>query len=143
MHGKKPRDYSYTLQKKGKRQKEDHDRSVRSLGLRVALSAKMRENRLAIVEDLNLEQHKTKVLRNMLAQRGWTNALFIDGKPPRVVFDCAGDMVSLNFRRASRGLSTIDLLPQRGANVYSILRRDLVILSLDAVKQLQKRLATK
>ena len=46
-----------------------------------------------------------------------------------------------NFALASRNLPTIDLLPQEGANVYDILRRDVLVLTRDAAKLLEERLA--
>ena len=42
--------------------------------------------------------------------------------------------------RAARNLAGFDVLPQIGANVYDILRRDTLVLTKDAVQQLQERL---
>ena len=44
------------------------------------------------------------------------------------------------FARAARNLPKIDVLPQQGANVYDILRRDTLVLTRDAVKHLEERL---
>ena len=45
-----------------------------------------------------------------------------------------------NFQLAARNIPGVDLLPQRGANVYDILRRDTLVLTRQAVEQLQERL---
>lgn len=52
---------------------------VRWMGVRVALSEKLREGKLAIVDDLQAADLKTKAMGSMLTQRGWDNALFVQG----------------------------------------------------------------
>jgi len=49
-------------------------------------------------------------------------------------------VVDENFARAARNLPKVDVLPQQGANVYDILRRDLLVLTRDAAQQLEARL---
>jgi large subunit ribosomal protein L4 len=51
-----------------------------------------------------------------------------------------GAAVDTNFARAARNLPHVDVLPQQGANVYDILRRDTLVLTKDAVKHLEERL---
>jgi large subunit ribosomal protein L4 len=51
-----------------------------------------------------------------------------------------GAVVDEGFARAARNLPGIDVLPQQGANVYDILRRDMLVLTRDAVQQLEARL---
>ena len=51
-----------------------------------------------------------------------------------------GPTVDANFARAARNLPKVDVLPQQGANVYDILRRDTLVLTRDAVKHLEERL---
>jgi large subunit ribosomal protein L4 len=48
--------------------------------------------------------------------------------------------VDTAFARAARNLPNIDVLPQQGANVYDILRRDTLVLTREAVKHLEARL---
>ena len=45
-----------------------------------------------------------------------------------------------NFARAAANIAHVDVLPQQGANVYDILRRDTLVLTKDAVKHLEERL---
>ena len=44
------------------------------------------------------------------------------------------------FARAARNIPNVDVLPQQGANVYDILRRDTLVLTKDAVQHLEARL---
>jgi len=64
-----------------------------------------------------------------LAALGWSSALVIDGPEPNE-----------NFSRAARNIVGIDVLPQQGANVHDILRRDTLVLTKDALTHLQERL---
>ncbi|MBV8494134.1 MAG: 50S ribosomal protein L4, partial [Alphaproteobacteria bacterium] len=59
---------------------------------------------------------------------GWGSVLIIDGA------------VNENFARAARNLPKVDVLPEQGANVYDILRRDTLVLTRAAVQQLEARL---
>jgi large subunit ribosomal protein L4 len=51
-----------------------------------------------------------------------------------------GPEADVNFARAARNIPGIDVLPQQGANVYDILRRDVLVLTRAAVEQLEERL---
>ena len=120
VHGKTPRDYSFDLPKK-----------VRQMGVRVALSAKLREGRLAVVDDLVVDSYKTKCMTQLLNEKGWNNVLFLSG---------SSDM-NPGFELACRSIKDLDILPERNLNVYSILKRDLLVASVEAIESLQSRLA--
>lgn len=98
------------------------------MGIRVALSEKLREGKLAIVENLDWDIVKTKELRDLLKARNWDNALFVDGEE-----------VTTNFILSSRNIPCIDVIPQHKINVYSILKRDLLISTVDAIKYFEDR----
>jgi large subunit ribosomal protein L4 len=51
-----------------------------------------------------------------------------------------GPAIDEGFMRAARNLPRVDVLPQQGANVYDILRRDTLVLTRDAVQHLEARL---
>jgi large subunit ribosomal protein L4 len=106
----------------------DLQKKVRRLGLKTALSAKQAEGKLIVIDEAQLGEAKTKVLRARLDALGWDSVLIIDGA------------VNENFARAARNLPKVDVLPQHGANVYDILRRDTLVLTRDAVQQLEARL---
>ncbi|HEX3861528.1 MAG TPA: 50S ribosomal protein L4 [Stellaceae bacterium] len=107
----------------------DLQKKVRRLGLKTALSAKQAEGKLIVIDTARLEEAKTKVLQARFATLGWGSVLIIDG----AALDEA-------FARAARNLPKVDVLPQQGANVYDILRRDTLVLTRDAVEQLEARL---
>jgi len=104
-------------------------KKVRKLALRTALSSKAAEGKLVVLDNATLEAPKTSSLVDNLGKLGIRNALVIDGPE-----------LNVNFARAARNIVGIDVLPQQGANVYDILRRDTLVLTRDAVKSLEERL---
>jgi large subunit ribosomal protein L4 len=116
--GPVPRDHSHKLPKK-----------VRKLALKTALSAKAAEGKLVVLDAAKLEQGKTTELAAKLGQLGWSSVLVIDGAA-----------VDQGLARAAHNLPGVDVLPQIGANVYDILRRDTLALTKEAVEALEARL---
>jgi len=106
----------------------DLQKKVRRLGLKTALSAKQAEGKLVVLEEARLDDAKTKALRARFDALGWASVLIIDGA------------VNESFARAARNLPKVDVLPEQGANVYDILRRDTLVLTRSAVQQLEARL---
>ncbi|HEY1260722.1 MAG TPA: 50S ribosomal protein L4 [Stellaceae bacterium] len=104
-------------------------RKVRRLGLKTALSVKQGEGKLAVLDKAEIGEAKTKFLRTRLEALGWDSVLIIDGPE-----------VNEGFARAARNLPRVDVLPQQGANVYDILRRDMLVLTRAAVEHLEARL---
>ncbi|HYB11813.1 MAG TPA: 50S ribosomal protein L4 [Alphaproteobacteria bacterium] len=107
----------------------DLQKKVRKLGLRMALSAKAAEGKLTILDAAAVKEAKTKVLAGQFVKLGWSSVLIIDGPE-----------VDEGFARAARNIPGVDVLPQQGANVYDILRRDTLVLTKAAVEKLQERL---
>jgi large subunit ribosomal protein L4 len=107
----------------------DLQKKVRRLGLKTALSAKQAEGKLVVIDSATVAEAKTKALRARFDALGWGSVLIIDGAA-----------VDEGFARAARNLPKVDLLPERGANVYDILRRDTLVLTREAVQQLEARL---
>jgi large subunit ribosomal protein L4 len=112
------RSHAFALQKK-----------VRRLGLKTALSAKQSEGKLVVLDAAQFGEAKTKALRARFATLGWDSVLIIDGLA-----------VDEGLARAARNLPRVDVLPQQGANVYDILRRDTLVLTREAVRHLEYRL---
>jgi len=108
----------------------EHDlpKKVRALGLRHALSAKAKAANLIVVDDLLLQDAKTKVLVENLAKLGLANALVVGGTE-----------IDAGFQRAAANIPNIDVLPIQGINVYDILRRGTLVLSKAAVAALEER----
>jgi large subunit ribosomal protein L4 len=116
-HGPVVRSHEHALPKK-----------VRKLGLRCALSAKQAAGKLIVLDKVD-GSGKTKDVVKQFAVLGLTSVLFIDGAETNQM-----------FLKATRNIPKTDVLPSQGANVYDILRRDTLILTRDAVQQLEERL---
>jgi len=108
----------------------EHDlpKKVRALGLKHALSAKLKASSLIVVDDLKLDDAKTRALVANFAALGLSNALVIGGSE-----------LDVNFQRAAANIPNIDVLPIQGINVYDILRRGTLVLSKAAVEALEER----
>ena len=117
VHGPVVRSHGHSLNKK-----------IRNLGLRSALSAKQAAGKIIVLDELKAGG-KTSALKAQLSKLGAQNALII-----------GGDSVDENFGRAAANLAHIDVLPQQGINVYDVIRRDMLVLSKDAVAYLEERL---
>ncbi len=107
----------------------DMNKKVRKLALKTALSSKAAEGKLIVLEAAKVETHKTKVLAAQLKTLGLSSVLIIDGAN-----------LDEMFARAARNIPHVDVLPEQGANVYDILRRDTLVLTRNAVEQLEARL---
>lgn len=107
----------------------DMPKKVRKLALRTALSAKAASGKLVVLDSAAVDTFRTKEMAARLKKLGWSSVLVIDG-----------EKVDENFARASRNIPLVDVLPQLGANVYDILRRDTLVLTRDAIQALEARL---
>ncbi|PHR58607.1 MAG: 50S ribosomal protein L4 [Robiginitomaculum sp.] len=117
-HGPRVRSHAHALPKK-----------VRALALRHALSAKVTAGELIIIDEAVLKTPKTSDLKKTLSGLGLDNALII-----------AGNEVDENFALAANNIPNLDVLPSQGANVYDILRRHNLVLTKQAVQDLEARL---
>ena len=116
VHGPVVRSHGYSLNKK-----------VRRLGLISALSQKAAEGKL-IVLDAASGVAKTADLAKKFKALGWSSALIVDSA------------VDQGFLLASRNIHGIDILPTVGANVYDILRHDVLAITTAGVEGLKIRL---
>ena len=116
-HGARVRDFNPSLNKK-----------VRALGLKMALSSKVKDGSLIILDNLDVAEGKTKALVANLAKLNLNKVLFIDG-----------DAVNVSFAKASANIVGVNLLQAVGANVYDILKADSLVLTRAAVEKLEAR----
>ncbi len=116
--GPTPRSHAHDLPKK-----------VRKLGLKLALSAKLADGSLVVIDTAALDAPKTAPLAKAIKALGWKRALVIDGPE-----------LNENFARAAANIEGLDVLPSMGANVYDILRRDTIVLTKAGVEALEARL---
>ena len=117
VHGPVVRDHGYDLPKK-----------VRRLGLISALSQKHADGKLVVL-DAAIGAGKTKELAAKLRTLGWASVLIVDRA------------VDAGFLRASRNIPHVDVLPTVGANVYDILKHDVLVVTTAGVEGLRERLA--
>lgn len=118
VHGPKPRSFALDMPKK-----------IRKLAMRSVLSAKAAQGKLVVLDEAKAKDHKTKPMAAALAKFGFNSALIVGGKE-----------IDVNFARATANLPRIDVLPSQGANVYDILRRDVLVLTQEAVNELTEKL---
>ena len=117
VHGPVMRDHGYDLPKK-----------VRRLGLISALSQKLADGKLVVIDAAN-GTTKTRDLASKLTGLGWRSVLVVDRA------------IDVGFLRASRNIVGVDVLPTVGANVYDILRHDTLAITTAAIEGLKERLA--
>lgn len=121
VFGPKPRDYSYQMPRKAKK-----------LALRSALSLRVSENKLVVLDSFATDG-KTRSVAAALAALGVAQpahkVLIVDGKD------------NANLVRGARNLAGSQWLAPEGINVYDILRHTTVVLTRAAVEQLQAALA--
>ncbi|UWQ02013.1 50S ribosomal protein L4 [Aliiroseovarius crassostreae] len=115
--GPTPRSHGHDLPKK-----------FRKLGLKHALSAKLKAGELVVIDEATSEG-KTAALAKQVKDLGWKRALVIDGAE-----------VNENFARAAKNIEGLDILPTIGANVYDILKRDTLVITKAGVEALEARL---
>jgi large subunit ribosomal protein L4 len=120
VHGPTPRKYDYALPKK------------MVLGaLRSALSAKLAEEQLTVLDSWKLESHKTKPFASALSK------LHKEQKTCLIVE--AGENV--NLERASRNIDGVTLVPATGLEAYDLLRHVHLVVSRDALAKLSRALS--
>ena len=115
--GTTPRSHGHDLPKK-----------VRQMGLKHALSSKVKDGSLVIIDEAQSDG-KTAALAKMVKNLGWKRALIIDGAA-----------VDIGFAKAASNIEGLDILPTMGANVYDILKRDTLVLTKAGVEALEARL---
>jgi large subunit ribosomal protein L4 len=115
--GARPRDYSYELPKKLRRQ-----------ALALALSARKAEEAVMVVEDFDLPEPKTKEMLKVL------KGLNLGGK----VLLLTG-AASENLRRASRNLPGLTVTTAQQVNTYDVVSHERIVLTETALKQLEAR----
>jgi len=119
VHGPQPRDYSYKLPRK-----------MLQGALRSALSAKVRDGELKVVQAFNLEDHKTKTAMNTLARlEGGRTVLVVDNGENR------------NLELGLRNLKGVTLMATREVNPYHLLGHKSVLISEAAAKKFSEALA--
>ncbi|MEE9143366.1 MAG: 50S ribosomal protein L4 [Candidatus Binatia bacterium] len=116
--GPQPRDYSYRLPKKARRE-----------ALLSALSVKNSDGKIVVVEKLELAEAKTKLMRKMLEELQIKTVLIVIPQSDE------------KLERSAKNLPTVKVLRAEGLNVYDLLRYEYLILTEESLRLLEERLA--
>lgn len=119
VHGPVVRDHSIDLPKK-----------IRALGLKMALSSKVKDGALVVIDSEKLSSAKTGSFAKQLQKLNLTSALFV-----------GADKLDENFKKSAANIKNIDALPTIGLNVLDILKHEKLVLTSDSVKSIETRLA--
>ena len=119
VHGPVVRDHSIDLPKK-----------IRSLGLKMALSSKLKDGTLVVIDSEKLAAAKTNAFAKQLKKLDIASALFVGATE-----------LDENFVKSAANIANIDVLPTIGLNVLDILKHEKLVLTADAVKAVEARLA--
>lgn len=119
VHGPQPRDWSYRIPKK-----------MRRGAIRSVLSERLREGGLVIIENFELQSHKTKDFVAALSKLGLERrTLIVDA------------INNDNLTLSSRNLRNVTLISPSGVNVYDLLTHEQLALTRDAAAELERQLS--
>ena len=111
----KPRDYSYSVPKKIKR-----------IALKSALSSKVADNEIIVIDELNMEAPKTRTIVDMLKKFEAKKTLIVTSESNEVVY------------KSARNISGVQVLPVNNLNVYDILKYEKFIITKDAAQKVEE-----
>lgn len=118
VFGPDPRSYAYKVPKK-----------VRKLALKMALSDKLKESKLMVLDKIELDEVKTKKFINVMQALNVGNALIVI------------DQKDETLERSSRNVQTVKVLRTEGVNVYDLLAHENLILLESSIPGLEGRLS--
>lgn len=116
VFGPKPRNYSIKVPKK-----------VKKTALCSALTLKRKEEKLFILDKIDLQEIKTKSFTNILESLGVKKALFIDEN-------------NNNLQLSARNVPCVKVLPPEGLNLHDVLYFDHIFIALQCLEKIQRRL---
>ncbi len=119
VHGPVVRDHSIDLPKK-----------IRALGLKMALSSKLQDGNLVVIDSEKVKEAKTNTVAKQLKKLGLNSVLFVGSTE-----------LDANFKKSVANIAEVDALPTIGLNVLDILKHEKLVLTADAVKSVEARLA--
>lgn len=116
-HGPKPRNYSLKLSKK-----------TRRLGLKMAISSRVAENRFIVLDNFMMDEIKTKKFVSIMNGFNINNALIVVPEHLDIL------------EKSSRNVHGFKVLPSGGLNVFDVLHHNHLILLSNSIEQIEKRL---
>ena len=118
VFGPHPRDYSYSLPKK-----------VRRLALKSALSSKVLDNDIIVLDGLTMDAPKTKEMSRILGNLKADKALVVTADR------------DVNVEKSARNIEGVKPLKAEGVNVYDLLKYTKLVITKDAVAKIDEVLA--
>jgi len=116
--GPKPRDYTYKFTKKKKR-----------IALKSGLTNKCKENKIIIIDEINLETPKTKVIQNFLNKMNLNKkTLFIINKEDEIL------------KKSIRNIPTTKVINVNNINIYDLVNADTIVIKKDSVSKIEENL---
>ena len=119
VHGPKPRDYSFRFPRKKLRG-----------AMRSALSAKLSENALTVVETIGIDSAKTKDFNKLLKGMGFSGKVLI-----------VDSFENRNLDLSSRNLPKVKLVAGTGVNIFDVVNSNTLLFSKESILQLQEALS--
>lgn len=117
IFGPDDRKYAYSLPKK-----------VRQLALKMALSSKLQDKALLVLDRFDLAEIKTQPFVNAIKALNLKSALIVT------------EAKNEKLERSSRNVPTVKVLRSEGLNVYDVLKYDTLVLLQPAIKTIEGRL---
>ncbi len=111
----KPRDYRFSM-----------NRKVKKLALLSAISSKLAEGKLIVLDKIDMEEYKTKTVVGMMKALNTENALVVN------------NVTNLFFVKSAANIPGVTAARVNTINTYEILKHDTLILTQDAVKELEE-----
>lgn len=116
VHGPQPRDYTTAFPKRKRRG-----------AMRLVLTQKLKSERLLVLEDIKLASHKTKEVSGILSAFALEGkVLVVDSRENRELY------------LGTRNLPKVKMVPSDGLNIYDLVNHEIVMISKDAILQLQE-----
>ena len=104
-------------------------KKVKKLALKMALSAKLEDKALTVIDDIKLEAIKTKALAGVLETLNLSDLLIVS------------DAEDTNLAMSSRNIPDVKVIKTEGLNVYDILKFKNLLLVEDSIKNIEGRLS--
>jgi large subunit ribosomal protein L4 len=99
---------------------------MRKVAMKSALTSKVQDNQMIVLDSLNFEAPKTKSMIEMLKALEANKALIITAESNEVVY------------KSARNIQGISVIPANNINVYDLLKYEKLIITKDAVSKIEE-----
>jgi large subunit ribosomal protein L4 len=113
---------------KGDRSVKSLSRKAKKLGMIHALSSKMKDKNIILIDDLKAKEAKTSKIKKHLENLSIKSAFIVEG-----------EVVDSNFALSIRNLKDVKFTASEGINVYDIIKYEKLVLSKNALSSIEKK----